>query len=78
MPESAQAERPIVRHLRRLKRGVDGIMETGRDMCTCVGDVADPDTVECEYCRAWLDMAESVSEALGKYEERIGASNVDA
>ncbi len=77
MPVSAQAERPITRHLRRIKRGVDEIMDTGRDMCRC-RDVSDPDCDACAYCRAWLDMAESVSEALGKYEEQIGASNVDA
>ncbi len=77
MPISAQAERPIKRHLRRIHRGIDAITETRPDMCQC-RNPGNPDADECEFCRAWVDMAESVSEALGKYEERIGATNADA
>lgn len=58
-------------HLRAIRRGADKIINSRETLpCKCFRP-DDPNSDECPACRAWLDMAERVNEAVEKYEQRI-------
>ena len=65
------------RHIGRICRCVNTMLGELSDLCQCENP-GDPDSDECRFCRAWIDMAESINEAIEQYEHRIGDSHVDA